>query len=182
MSCLSVNKFENDCGLALLRFLRAKSIIKHYWSHFPSLLSPCTDLLSRIDLDELMKKDEPPLYFPRTLEEFEYAFNDRKYHSEWRFLLTVWNGHYHVMIVSVRSIIIVSGRLQTLSQIMVLCICHGLSVTCSCFHRCWSKICINFLLTPPGLFWFHVPNILQGFGFYTNVHTDTQMCVYVWAS
>uniref|UniRef100_A0A3B3SNT4 ARB2 cotranscriptional regulator A n=1 Tax=Paramormyrops kingsleyae TaxID=1676925 RepID=A0A3B3SNT4_9TELE len=35
------------------------------------------DLLSRIDLDELMKKDEPPLYFPRTLEEFEYAFNDQ---------------------------------------------------------------------------------------------------------
>ncbi|XP_023674047.1 cotranscriptional regulator ARB2A homolog isoform X4 [Paramormyrops kingsleyae] len=24
-----------------------------------------------------MKKDEPPLYFPRTLEEFEYAFNDQ---------------------------------------------------------------------------------------------------------
>ncbi|KAL2079696.1 hypothetical protein ACEWY4_025440 [Coilia grayii] len=35
------------------------------------------DLLSRIDLDELMKKDEPPLTFPKTLEEFEYAFNDR---------------------------------------------------------------------------------------------------------
>ncbi|XP_064152596.1 cotranscriptional regulator ARB2A homolog [Anguilla rostrata] len=34
------------------------------------------DLLSRIDLDELMKKDEPPLSFPKTLEEFEYAFND----------------------------------------------------------------------------------------------------------
>ncbi|KAG7481308.1 hypothetical protein MATL_G00065300 [Megalops atlanticus] len=35
------------------------------------------DLLSRIDLDELMKKDEPPLNFPKTLEEFEYAFNDQ---------------------------------------------------------------------------------------------------------
>ncbi|XP_075449241.1 cotranscriptional regulator ARB2A isoform X1 [Ascaphus truei] len=34
------------------------------------------DLLSRIDLDELMKKDEPPLEFPDTLEGFEYAFND----------------------------------------------------------------------------------------------------------
>uniref|UniRef100_A0A4W4FY32 Arb2 domain-containing protein n=1 Tax=Electrophorus electricus TaxID=8005 RepID=A0A4W4FY32_ELEEL len=34
------------------------------------------DLLSRIDLDELMKKDEPPLVFPKTLEEFEYAFNE----------------------------------------------------------------------------------------------------------
>ncbi|KAG7243936.1 hypothetical protein INR49_006094, partial [Caranx melampygus] len=35
------------------------------------------DLLSRIDLDELMKKDEPPFTFPKTLEEFEYAFNER---------------------------------------------------------------------------------------------------------
>uniref|UniRef100_A0AAY4AFC6 Arb2 domain-containing protein n=1 Tax=Denticeps clupeoides TaxID=299321 RepID=A0AAY4AFC6_9TELE len=35
-----------------------------------------SDLLSRIDLDELMKKDEPPLSFPKTLEEFEYAFNE----------------------------------------------------------------------------------------------------------
>uniref|UniRef100_A0ACB8EQ88 Uncharacterized protein n=1 Tax=Sphaerodactylus townsendi TaxID=933632 RepID=A0ACB8EQ88_9SAUR len=35
------------------------------------------DLLSRIDLDELMKKDEPPLEFPDTLEGFEYAFNER---------------------------------------------------------------------------------------------------------
>ncbi|KAB5528438.1 hypothetical protein PHYPO_G00140180 [Pangasianodon hypophthalmus] len=34
------------------------------------------DLLSKIDLDELMKKDEPPLIFPKTLEEFEYAFNE----------------------------------------------------------------------------------------------------------
>ncbi|XP_061133740.1 cotranscriptional regulator FAM172A homolog isoform X1 [Syngnathus typhle] len=34
------------------------------------------DLLSRIDLDELMKKDEPPFTFPKTLEEFEYAFNE----------------------------------------------------------------------------------------------------------
>uniref|UniRef100_A0A8B9HUI6 Arb2 domain-containing protein n=1 Tax=Astyanax mexicanus TaxID=7994 RepID=A0A8B9HUI6_ASTMX len=34
------------------------------------------DLLSRIDLDELMKKDEPALVFPQTLEEFEYAFNE----------------------------------------------------------------------------------------------------------
>jgi hypothetical protein len=37
-----------------------------------------SDLLSRIDLDELMKKDEPPLTFPATLEEFEYAFNQSK--------------------------------------------------------------------------------------------------------
>uniref|UniRef100_A0A8C5FWL7 ARB2 cotranscriptional regulator A n=1 Tax=Gadus morhua TaxID=8049 RepID=A0A8C5FWL7_GADMO len=36
-----------------------------------------SDLLSRIDLDELMKKDEPPLTFPATLEEFEYAFNQK---------------------------------------------------------------------------------------------------------
>ncbi|XP_056144875.1 LOW QUALITY PROTEIN: cotranscriptional regulator FAM172A homolog [Lampris incognitus] len=35
------------------------------------------DLLSRIDLDELMKKDEPPLSFPKTLEEFEYTFNEK---------------------------------------------------------------------------------------------------------
>ncbi|XP_057646077.1 cotranscriptional regulator FAM172A isoform X2 [Chionomys nivalis] len=35
------------------------------------------DLLSRIDLDELMKKDEPPLDFPTTLEGFEYAFNEK---------------------------------------------------------------------------------------------------------
>ncbi|XP_051512569.1 cotranscriptional regulator FAM172A homolog isoform X2 [Myxocyprinus asiaticus] len=34
------------------------------------------DLLSRIDLDELMKKDEPPLKFPETLDGFEYAFNE----------------------------------------------------------------------------------------------------------
>lgn len=40
----------------------------------PSLL----DLLSRIDLDELMKKDEPPFIFPKTLEEFQYAFNECK--------------------------------------------------------------------------------------------------------
>lgn len=37
------------------------------------------DLLSRIDLDELMKKDEPPFTFPKTLEEFEYAFNESEY-------------------------------------------------------------------------------------------------------
>jgi hypothetical protein len=48
---------------------------------FVSLPTPDPDLLSRIDLDELMKKDEPPLNFPKTLEEFEYAFNERKsYH------------------------------------------------------------------------------------------------------
>ncbi|KAK5871317.1 hypothetical protein PBY51_004204 [Eleginops maclovinus] len=41
------------------------------------------DLLSRIDLDELMKKDEPPFTFPKTLEEFEYAFNELS-------LLAVW--------------------------------------------------------------------------------------------
>ncbi|KAM6391388.1 cotranscriptional regulator ARB2A isoform 2-T6 [Rhynochetos jubatus] len=35
------------------------------------------DLLSRIDLDELMKKDEPPLEFPDTLEGFEYFFNEK---------------------------------------------------------------------------------------------------------
>ncbi|XP_058843405.1 cotranscriptional regulator FAM172A isoform X3 [Acipenser ruthenus] len=35
------------------------------------------DLLSRIDLDELMKKDEPPFNFPNNLEEFEYAFNEK---------------------------------------------------------------------------------------------------------
>lgn len=26
-----------------------------------------------------MKKDEPPFTFPKTLEEFEYAFNESKY-------------------------------------------------------------------------------------------------------
>lgn len=40
------------------------------------LFSSFPDLLSRIDLDELMKKDEPPFTFPKTLEEFEYAFNE----------------------------------------------------------------------------------------------------------
>ncbi|XP_072372387.1 cotranscriptional regulator ARB2A homolog isoform X4 [Scyliorhinus torazame] len=35
------------------------------------------DLLSRIDLEELMKKDEPPLKFPQTLDEFEYSFNEK---------------------------------------------------------------------------------------------------------
>lgn len=42
------------------------------------LLSALPDLLSRIDLDELMKKDEPPFTFPKTLEDFEYAFNAGK--------------------------------------------------------------------------------------------------------
>lgn len=37
------------------------------------------DLLSRINLDELMKKDEPPFDFPDTLEGFEYAFNESKW-------------------------------------------------------------------------------------------------------
>nr|XP_012998700.1 protein FAM172A [Cavia porcellus] len=52
--------------------------------HASSRLSPqpcswgqSSDLLSRIDLDELMKKDEPPLDFPDTLEGFEYAFNEK---------------------------------------------------------------------------------------------------------
>lgn len=44
-----------------------------YFFSFPFL-----DLLSRIDLDELMKKDEPPLEFPDTLEGFEYIFNESK--------------------------------------------------------------------------------------------------------
>ncbi|XP_054628478.1 cotranscriptional regulator FAM172A homolog isoform X3 [Dunckerocampus dactyliophorus] len=43
------------------------------------------DLLSRIDLDELMKKDEPPFTFPKTLEEFEYAFNE---HGQLRHIKT----------------------------------------------------------------------------------------------
>ncbi|XP_061528224.1 cotranscriptional regulator FAM172A homolog isoform X1 [Phycodurus eques] len=43
------------------------------------------DLLSRIDLDELMKKDEPPFTFPKTLEEFEYAFNE---HGQLRHMKT----------------------------------------------------------------------------------------------
>lgn len=46
----------------------------HYVNFFPLFL----DLLSRIDLDELMKKDEPPLEFPDTLEGFEYIFNESK--------------------------------------------------------------------------------------------------------
>uniref|UniRef100_A0A8D3A824 ARB2 cotranscriptional regulator A n=1 Tax=Scophthalmus maximus TaxID=52904 RepID=A0A8D3A824_SCOMX len=43
------------------------------------------DLLSKIDLDELMKKDEPPFTFPKTLEEFEYAFNE---HGQLRHMKT----------------------------------------------------------------------------------------------
>ncbi|KAF7687306.1 cotranscriptional regulator FAM172A homolog [Silurus meridionalis] len=43
------------------------------------------DWLSRIDLDELMKKDEPPLIFPKTLEEFGYAFNE---HGQLRHIQT----------------------------------------------------------------------------------------------
>ncbi|XP_051539143.1 cotranscriptional regulator FAM172A homolog isoform X2 [Myxocyprinus asiaticus] len=43
------------------------------------------DLLSRIDLDELMKKDEPPLTFPETLDGFEYAFNE---HGQLRHIKT----------------------------------------------------------------------------------------------
>ncbi|XP_053276323.1 cotranscriptional regulator FAM172A homolog [Pleuronectes platessa] len=43
------------------------------------------DLLSRIDLDELMKKDEPPFTFPKTLEEFEYAFSE---HGQLRHIKT----------------------------------------------------------------------------------------------
>ncbi|XP_040011439.1 cotranscriptional regulator FAM172A homolog isoform X3 [Xiphias gladius] len=43
------------------------------------------DLLSRIDLDELMKKDEPPFTFPKTLEEFEYVFNE---HGQLRHIKT----------------------------------------------------------------------------------------------
>ncbi|XP_063137547.1 cotranscriptional regulator ARB2A isoform X9 [Rattus norvegicus] len=39
--------------------------------------TPLKDLLSRIDLNELMKKDEPPFDFPDTLEGFEYAFNEK---------------------------------------------------------------------------------------------------------
>lgn len=46
-------------------------------SKFLTIFFP--DLLSRIDLDELMKKDEPPLDFPDTLEGFEYAFNESKW-------------------------------------------------------------------------------------------------------
>lgn len=44
----------------------------------PPFVTVSSDLLSRIDLDELMKKDEPPFTFPKTLEEFEYAFNEGK--------------------------------------------------------------------------------------------------------
>lgn len=51
------------------------------------------DLLSRIDLDELMKKDEPPFTFPKTLEEFEYAFNECKcifWSSNTQSTLSLW--------------------------------------------------------------------------------------------
>lgn len=46
--------------------------------HYVIFSFPILDLLSRIDLDELMKKDEPPLEFPDTLEGFEYIFNESK--------------------------------------------------------------------------------------------------------
>ncbi|XP_036014039.1 cotranscriptional regulator ARB2A isoform X9 [Mus musculus] len=52
----------------------------HASSHLPSQhcsWGQSSDLLSRIDLDELMKKDEPPFDFPDTLEGFEYAFNEK---------------------------------------------------------------------------------------------------------
>ncbi|XP_078009258.1 cotranscriptional regulator ARB2A isoform X3 [Phascolarctos cinereus] len=48
-----------------------------YNSDLPMVIHLFRDLLSRIDLDELMKKDEPPLEFPDTLEGFEYAFNEK---------------------------------------------------------------------------------------------------------
>eukprot|EP00075_Anas_platyrhynchos_P013660 XP_027302913.1 cotranscriptional regulator FAM172A [Anas platyrhynchos] len=51
------------------------------------------DLLSRIDLDELMKKDEPPLEFPDTLEGFEYIFNESKL-CMLSFKLSAWICHY----------------------------------------------------------------------------------------
>lgn len=64
---------SNDCEFEVYR----KLII------FPTSSSPPPpDLLSRIDLDELMKKDEPPLEFPDTLEGFEYAFNESKFSLE----------------------------------------------------------------------------------------------------
>lgn len=51
---------------------------KRYSMHYIIFSFPFLDLLSRIDLDELMKKDEPPLEFPDTLEGFEYLFNESK--------------------------------------------------------------------------------------------------------
>uniref|UniRef100_A0A8C7NWM5 ARB2 cotranscriptional regulator A n=1 Tax=Oncorhynchus mykiss TaxID=8022 RepID=A0A8C7NWM5_ONCMY len=64
------------CYIILLVFFSAWMHVK--WMYFfVSLPTPGPDLLSRIDLDELMKKDEPPLNFPKTLEEFEYAFNEQ---------------------------------------------------------------------------------------------------------
>lgn len=52
------------------------------------------DLLSRIDLDELMKKDEPPFNFPNNLEEFEYAFNESKLFLYTCFLCVFGNPLY----------------------------------------------------------------------------------------
>lgn len=68
MKILTLSFFEQK----QLRLL--SQIFAHPWSYL--LFS---DLLSRIDLDELMKKDEPPFTFPKTLEEFEYAFNECEY-------------------------------------------------------------------------------------------------------
>lgn len=77
--------------LVILGYLPVYKIYKSQQTHFVSVTGeirhsmyyvifsfPFLDLLSRIDLDELMKKDEPPLEFPDTLEGFEYIFNESK--------------------------------------------------------------------------------------------------------
>lgn len=71
MMLVDILKIKTQSWLGLYQ----KLIIDHPCSCLFYLLP---DLLSRIDLDELMKKDEPPFTFPKTLEEFEYAFNEGK--------------------------------------------------------------------------------------------------------
>lgn len=69
-----INRCDLDFG-----FIRLGGDFCHTFFWLTPFFSFSSDLLSRIDLDELMKKDEPPFTFPKTLEEFEYAFNECKY-------------------------------------------------------------------------------------------------------
>ncbi|XP_064293842.1 cotranscriptional regulator ARB2A isoform X1 [Phalacrocorax carbo] len=68
-------------SLAVRNWPRGNLPIYNRSQHINGAIAPhvvsCKDLLSRIDLDELMKKDEPPLEFPDTLEGFEYIFNEK---------------------------------------------------------------------------------------------------------
>ncbi|XP_051499497.1 cotranscriptional regulator FAM172A isoform X4 [Apus apus] len=68
------------CYLSILNLLTVRVMMAQLQQGGPDEKEKTTalkDLLSRIDLDELMKKDEPPLEFPDTLEGFEYVFNEK---------------------------------------------------------------------------------------------------------